>query len=389
MEFSALIVAAGSGQRAGSGPAKQWRSLGGRPVLHWSVAALLAAGARGLVVVIRPGDEAEARSVLADLCGWTLAMGGATRSLSVRAGLAALGQGSEATDAILVHDAARPFVTTAHVKALLLALTAADGAVPALDMADSLKRRREDQALIAAPRDGLLRVQTPQAFRRDVLLSAYGALPLDADVTDDAGVVEQAGGRVVAIAGDPVLFKLTVPEDFLMAEALAQALAPAPRRAVRTGLGIDAHRFGTGHELWLCGVKIEHDLGLIGHSDADAGLHALTDALLGAIGEGDIGDHFPPSDPQWRGVASEVFLRHAAGLVQAKGGLIINVDLTLICERPKIKPHRLAMRQRVADLLDLPLDRVSIKATTTETMGFTGREEGLAAQAIATVDMPL
>ena len=389
MEFSALIVAAGSGLRAGSGPAKQWRSLHGKPVLWWSVCALLTAGANRVVIVIRPGDEAEARTALTGLSGWTLTVGGATRSLSVRAGLAALEQDGEVAAAILVHDAARPFVSTAHVTALLEALTSADGAVPALPMADSLKRQGDDQALIAAPRDGLLRVQTPQAFRRDVLLAAYGALPLDAEVTDDAGVVEQAGGWVVAIPGDPVLFKLTFPEDFLMAEAIAQALSPLARRAVRTGLGIDAHRFGAGHELWLCGVKIEHALGLIGHSDADAGLHALTDALLGAIGEGDIGDHFPPTDPQWRGVASEVFLRHAADLVQAKGGQIINIDLTLICERPKIKPHRLAMRQRVADLLGLPLDRVSIKATTTETMGFTGREEGLAAQAIATVDMPL
>lgn len=384
MEFSAIIVAGGSGQRAGSGPAKQWRQVGGQPVLRWSVAAMLQAGAKPLVVVIPSGAEAEAKAALTGLEGWQHVIGGARRTDSVRAGLEALKASPQPIASVLIHDAARPFVRASHVSVLLDRLSEAEGAVPALVMADSLKREGAEGALTAAPRDGLYRVQTPQAFRFEALVKAYGTLPLDQEMTDDAGVLEAAGGRVLAVPGDPMLFKLTYPEDFMMAEALA-----ATRRAVRVGQGIDAHRFGAGEELWLCGIKIDHEIGLIGHSDADAGLHALTDAILGAIGEGDIGDHFPPTDPQWRGVASEVFLRHAANLVQAKGGVIINIDLTLICERPKIKPHRQAMRERVADILGVPVDRVSIKATTTEKMGFTGREEGLAALAIVSIDMPL
>ena len=384
MEFSAIIVAGGSGQRAGLGPAKQWRQVGGQPVLRWSVAAMLQAGAKPLIVVIPKGTEAEAKAALTGLDGWQSVIGGARRTDSVRAGLDALKASPDTIASILIHDAARPFVTAKHIGALLARLSEAEGAVPTLAMADSLKRQDADGHLTAAARDGLYHVQTPQAFQFEALVKAYDALPLHDEMTDDAGVLEAAGGWVLSVPGDPMLFKLTYPEDFMMAETLA-----ATRRAVRTGQGIDAHRFGLGQELWLCGVKIDHERGLIGHSDADAGLHALTDAILGAIGEGDIGDHFPPTDPQWRGVASEVFLRHAANLVQAKGGVIINVDLTLICERPKIKPHRQAMRERVAEILDLPVERVSIKATTTEKMGFTGREEGLAAQAIASIDLPL
>jgi 2-C-methyl-D-erythritol 4-phosphate cytidylyltransferase/2-C-methyl-D-erythritol 2,4-cyclodiphosphate synthase len=384
MEFSAIIVAGGSGQRAGSGLAKQWRQVGGQPVLRWSVAAMLQAGAKPIIVVIPRGAEAEAKAALTGLEGWQSVIGGASRTDSVRAGLSALKPNPHPIASVLIHDAARPFVTAKHIGALLDRLLDAEGAVPTLAMADSLKRQDPDGYLTASERDGIYRVQTPQAFRFDALVKAYDALPPHDEMTDDAGVLEAAGGRVLAVPGDPMLFKLTYPEDFAMAEALA-----GTRRAVRTGQGIDAHRFGAGEDLWLCGVKIDHEMGLIGHSDADAGLHSLTDAILGAIGEGDIGDHFPPSDPQWRGVASEVFLRHAANLVQAKGGIIINVDLTLICERPKIKPHRQAMRERVAEILCLPVDRVSIKATTTEKMGFTGREEGLAAQAIASIDMPL
>ncbi len=384
MEFSAIIVAGGSGQRAGSGPAKQWRQVGGQPVLRWSVAAMLQAGAKPLIVVVPQGAEAEAQSALEGLQGWHSVIGGTRRTDSVRAGLDALKASPHPIASVLIHDAARPFVTAKHIRALLESLSEAEGAVPALAMADSLKRQDDEGGLTATSRDGLYRVQTPQAFQFEALIKAYDALPLDAEMTDDAGVLEASGGRVLAVPGDPMLFKLTYPEDFAMAEALASR-----RRAVRIGQGIDAHRFGAGEELWLCGIKIDHEMGLIGHSDADAGLHALTDAILGAIGEGDIGDHFPPTDPQWRGVASEVFLRHAADLVLAKGGVIINIDLTLICERPKIKPHRQAMRERVAEILGLPVDRVSIKATTTERMGFTGREEGLAAQAIASIDMPL
>jgi 2-C-methyl-D-erythritol 4-phosphate cytidylyltransferase / 2-C-methyl-D-erythritol 2,4-cyclodiphosphate synthase len=380
MGFSAVIVAAGSGSRAGAGAAKQWRMLGGRPVLRWSTEALIAAGTREVVVVIPEGAEADAAEALTGLPGWRTVTGGATRSKSVQAGLHALSGPDD--EPVLVHDAARPFVTHKHVEALLAALDEADGAVPALPVSDTLKQEVNGHTMTAS-RVGLWRAQTPQAFRKLRLVEAYAAWSAEADPTDDAAVIEAAGGRVVLAPGDPMLMKLTWPEDFAMAERLAGAA-----RIVRVGQGYDAHRFGPGEAVWLCGVKIAHNAALIGHSDADAGLHALTDALLGAIGEGDIGDHFPPSDPQWKGVSSDRFLTHAVELVQARGGRVVNADVTLICEAPKIKPHRQAMRERLAELLGVPLDRVSVKATTTEGMGFTGRREGLAAQAIVSVETP-
>ncbi len=379
MSFSVVIVAAGGGTRAGPGLAKQWRALAGKPVLRWSVEALAAAGARDIVVVVSDDGESLAGAALAGLNGWRTTRGGATRAESVRNGLAVLD--GAADEPVLIHDAARPFVTAAHVADLLKSLEDADGAIPALPVADTLKRQGE-AGLTTTSREGLWRAQTPQAFRRDRLLAAYAAWS-SGEPTDDAQVVEADGGRVAIAPGDPLLMKLTFPEDFDMAERLAGAA-----RVTRTGQGFDAHRWGPGEAVWLCGVRIDHDQALIGHSDADAGLHALTDAILGAIGEGDIGDHFPPTDPKWKGAASDLFLMHAADLVAAKGGRLINVDVTLICERPKIKPHRQAMRERLAQILDLPLDRVSVKATTTEGMGFTGRGEGLAAQALATVETP-
>ena len=377
MDFSAVIVAAGSGSRAGPGTAKQWRVVAGKPVLRWSVEALLAAGARQVAVVLPPNGEVAAHEVLAGLGGWIPAIGGATRALSVQAGLAALTGPTD--EIVLVHDAARPFVTASHVKSLLEALQTADGAVPALAVADTLKRRDGDRT-ITVPRDGLFRAQTPQAFRKDRLLRAYAAW-MSGEPTDDAAVIEADGGTVALAPGDPMLMKLTYPEDFQMAETLAGA-----QRIVRIGQGYDAHRWGPGEAVWLCGVRIDHDKTLIGHSDADAGLHALTDAILGAMGDGDIGDHFPPSDPQWKGASSDRFLVRAVERMKARGGRLLNVDVTLICERPKIKPHREAMRTRLAELLELPLDRVSVKATTTEGMGFTGRGEGLAAQAVVSLD---
>ncbi|MBI1683722.1 bifunctional 2-C-methyl-D-erythritol 4-phosphate cytidylyltransferase/2-C-methyl-D-erythritol 2,4-cyclodiphosphate synthase [Caulobacter hibisci] len=382
MTFSAVVVAAGSGTRAGPGQAKQWRDLAGKPVLRWSVEALLAAGAADLAIVTDPTMQDVLGETLAGLDGWRFAPGGATRALSVRSGLAALAH-RPADEPVLVHDAARPFLSKAVVDGVLTALEDADGVVPALPVADTLKRAG-DAGATTTSRDGLWRAQTPQAFRRDRLLAAYAAWSGEAEPTDDAQVVEADGGKVAISAGDPLLTKLTYPEDFAMAERLAGGA-----RITRIGQGFDAHRWGPGESVWLCGVEIAHDETLIGHSDADAGLHALTDAILGAIGDGDIGDHFPPTDPQWRGAASDKFLIHAADLVRQRGGRLINVDVTLICERPKIKPHREAMRARLAEILDLPLDRVSVKATTTEKMGFTGRGEGLAAQAVATVETPL
>ncbi|RZJ96753.1 MAG: bifunctional 2-C-methyl-D-erythritol 4-phosphate cytidylyltransferase/2-C-methyl-D-erythritol 2,4-cyclodiphosphate synthase [Brevundimonas sp.] len=375
--FCAVVVAAGSGTRAGG--AKQWRPLAGKPVVRWSVEALLAAGAAPLVVVGPAGDQDKAEAALEDLDGWTYAEGGATRAASVVNGLSGLGDA--APEIVLVHDAARPFLSEAVIARLLAALETADAALPALAVDDSLRRGVDGAMAEGVSRDGLWRVQTPQAFRRAELRAAHAAWMGAEAPTDDAEVARAAGRTVRLVEGDARLAKVTRAEDFTMLEAMVGM-------RTRIGSGFDAHRWGPGASVWLCGVEIPHDQTLIGHSDADAGLHALTDALLGAIGEGDIGDHFPPTDPQWKGAASDRFLIHAVQMVHAKGGRIVNVDVTLICERPKVKPHRAAMRARLAELLDLPLDAVSVKATTTEGMGFPGRQEGLAAQAVASVELP-
>ena len=377
MSFLAVIVAAGSGTRAG-GP-KQWRLLGGKPVAQWSLEALLGAGAREVVVVIAEGQAAEAAAAFAGLQGWRTVQGGADRAASTQAGLAALADDDGLP--VLIHDAARPLLRIDHIERLLDALQGADGAILALPVADSLRRGEEGRISGTVDRGGLWQAQTPQAFRLGSLREAFAAMAPNAPATDEAEVVTRSGGRVALVPGDPRLIKLTYPEDFAMAEALLS-------RQTRVGSGFDVHRWGPGSSVWLCGVEIAHDQTLIGHSDADAGLHALTDAILGALGADDIGDHFPPEDPQWKGAASDRFLVHAADLVKARGGEIVHVDITLICERPKVKPHRQAMRERLAQLLTLPLDAVSVKATTTEMLGFTGRGEGLAAQAVATIELP-
>ncbi|MDK2746160.1 MAG: bifunctional 2-C-methyl-D-erythritol 4-phosphate cytidylyltransferase/2-C-methyl-D-erythritol 2,4-cyclodiphosphate synthase [Brevundimonas sp.] len=382
MSFSGIIVAAGSGSRAGGD--KQWRALGGKPVLRWSAEALLNAGADELVVVVAPGAEDRAAETLAGLSKWRTVAGGAVRAESVSAGLAALTCGPD--QSVLIHDAARPLLDRAVIDRLIAALDHADGALPALPVADSLRRGADGLMAGVVERDGLWRAQTPQAFRRDTIEAAYAAWTETEAPTDEAAVVQRHGGRVALVEGDPRLMKLTYPEDFAMAEAL---LSQQTRYQTRIGSGYDVHRWGPGGSVWLCGIEVPHDQTLIGHSDADAGLHALTDALLGAIAEGDIGDHFPPTDPKWKGASSDLFLLHAAQLVAARGGRIVNVDVTLICERPKVKPHRQAMRERIAGLLALPLDAVSVKATTSEGLGFTGRGEGLAAQAVATVETPV
>lgn len=379
MSFAAVIVAAGEGLRAGPGAPKAWRSLAGKPVLRWSTEALLSAGAGEIVLVVAPDRLALADEALAGLERWRAVAGGATRAASVQAGLAAVsGDGP-----VLIHDAARPFVTADHVRRLLSALDGAEGAIPALPVPDTLKR---GAGLVEAtvPREGLWRAQTPQAFGLGALRAAYDAWPGGQEPTDDAAVIERAGGRVALVPGDPMLMKLTWPEDFAMAERLAGA-----QRIIRIGQGLDAHRFGPGASVWLCGVEIPHDQGLVGHSDADCALHALTDAVLGAIGDGDIGLHFPPSDPQWKGASSDGFLAHAVARVAARGGRVLNADVTLVCEHPKIGPHREAMRARVAEIMGLAVDQVSVKATTTEGMGFTGRGEGLMAQAVVTVETPI
>lgn len=366
---TALIVAAGSGTRAGGALPKQYAVVAGKPLVAHAYAAFAAHPAVDeVVVVIAPGAEALA---LAALGAVRTVVGGATRRESVARGLAAVTGGR-----VLVHDAARPFVPAAMIDRVLAALDGAEAAIPVLAVADTLVR---DGAVV--PRDGLARVQTPQGFRVAALRAAHAGWPAGDEATDDAQMVRRLGGSVALVQGDAMLDKVTHPEDFAAAEARVTW-------ETRSASGFDVHRLEAGEELWLGGVLIPHDKGLSGHSDADVGLHALTDALLGTIAAGDIGTHFPPSDPQWKGADSAQFLQHAARLIADKGGRIDFVDLTLICEAPKIGPHREAMRARIGALLGLREDRVSIKATTTERLGFTGRGEGIAAQAVATVSLP-
>ncbi|MDN4632686.1 bifunctional 2-C-methyl-D-erythritol 4-phosphate cytidylyltransferase/2-C-methyl-D-erythritol 2,4-cyclodiphosphate synthase [Sphingomonas sp. PsM26] len=377
---AAIIVAAGTGARSGSAVPKQYAPLGGRAVLAHSYDALRRHPAIDrVVVVIGAGQETALKDAIGDVEHVT---GGATRRRSVLAGLEALGADVEH---VLIHDAARPFLSAAVIDSLLTALDTRDGAVPALPLADTLAR---DTALSGTllggtvSRDGLHRIQTPQAFRYPVVLAAHRNWRGD-EPTDDAQMVRAAGGAVALVPGDPMLEKITHPADFAAADARLEATL-----RTRMATGFDVHRLEVGEELWLGGVLIPHDKGLSGHSDADVALHAITDALLGTIAAGDIGTHFPPSDPQWRGADSAQFLQHAASLITDRGGIIDFIDLTLICEEPKVGPHRVAMRDRIADLLRLKPGQVSIKATTTERLGFTGRGEGIAAQAAATVRVP-
>ena len=373
----ALIVAAGSGSRVGGAVPKQYRRIGGKAVLAYAVEHLRRAGIGDVRVVIGEGQDALYREAVAGLGLPSPLTGGAERQDSVRSGLEALAcEGGAAR--ILIHDAARPFLPAAVVRRLLGALESHDAAVPVLGVVDTLARAAEALGDLV-PRDGLVRVQTPQAFRFAPILAAHRAWRGGA-ASDDAQIARAAGLDVATVAGDPALDKLTREEDFERAEARL-----ARRLVSRTGLGFDVHAFAEGEALWLGGIHLPHERGLKGHSDADVVLHAVTDAILGALGAGDIGDHFPPSDPQWRGAASSHFVEHARRLVEERGGRIDHVDVTLICEAPRIGPHREAMRSRLAALLRLPFEAVSIKATTTDRLGFTGRGEGIAAQAIATV----
>ncbi len=370
----ALIVAGGRGVRAGDGVPKQYRSLGGVAVLRHSVETFLAHPHVAAVrVVIHPDDRDRYAAAVAGLDLPAPVVGGDTRQRSVLNGLAAL----DATH-VLIHDAARPFVTEAMIDRVIEALGSSDGATPALPVVDSL---RTGDATVdgEVPRDRLHRVQTPQGFALAPILAAHRAAAPDA--TDDVAVAVAAGMTVALVAGDESAFKLTTRQDFARATRML-----APTMISRTAMGFDVHRFGPGDHLWLCGVRVPHTHGLIGHSDADVGLHALTDALLGCIGAGDIGTHFPPTDEQWRGASSDRFLAHACSLVAAKGGIIDHLDLTIIAERPKVGPHRAAFAERIAAITGCA--SVSIKATTTEGLGFTGRGEGIAAQGVASIRMP-
>lgn len=377
----ALIVAAGTGTRAGSALPKQYVPVAGKAMIAHAHAAFAAhPGIDAVALVVAPGQEAMARAAIGEV---PMVVGGATRRDSVARGLAAAAQAGASH--VLIHDAARPFLPAAVIDRVLAALLAHDGATPVLPVADTLAlgNATADGTLLGdvVPRGGLHRIQTPQGFRLGALQAAHAAWPDGEDATDDAQMVRRLGGSVALVQGDPMLEKVTYPQDFAQAEARAAL-------ETRTASGFDVHRLEEGEELWLGGILVPHDKGLSGHSDADVALHALTDALLGTIAAGDIGTHFPPSDPQWKGADSAQFLQHAASLIAAQGGQIRFVDLTIMCEAPKIGPHRAAMVARIADLLALSPDRVSVKATTTERLGFTGRGEGIAAQAIATVAVP-
>jgi len=374
MTTTALIVAAGRGERAGGDVPKQFRLIGGKPMLRWAVESLIRHPAvQSTRIVIAEGQQDSAKQALQGLDIGELITGGAERADSVRAGLEAI-----EADAVLVHDAARPFCPPPVVDRLLASLEFFEGAAPVLPVGDTLARIA-DTLGDPVDRAGLGRVQTPQAFRLGALRSAYdlwnGPSP-----TDETTVVRAAGMKVAAVTGDPALEKITLPSDFDRAEQwLAGRLTP------RTGMGFDVHAFSGNGPIMLGGLEVPHDRGLAGHSDADVILHAITDALLGAAGLGDIGEHFPPSDPQWKGADSSLFLAHAAALVRDKGGLIDHIDCTIIAEAPKVGPYRQTMRSRIAEILGLSVDQVSVKATTTEGLGFTGRREGIAAQAIASI----
>ncbi len=377
--FAILIVAAGKGVRAGGAVPKQYAPLLGRAMLRRTLDAF--AGFPLVQVMIGAGQEALFSAVTAGLTLPPAAVGGASRQESVRIGLEALA--SAAPDFVLIHDAARPLVSRRVIDGVITALeNGADAAVPHLPVADTL-RKQENGTWVTVPREGLMRAQTPQGFRFDTILKAHRDFAAQA-VTDDMALAALAGLKIVATPGEETNMKVTTPEDFATAEiALSARLGD-----VRTATGYDVHKFCDGDHIWLCGLKIPHSRGLEGHSDADVALHALTDALLGTIGDGDIGMHFPPTDERWRGATSAIFLAHAASLVRNKDGVINHCDVTIICERPKVGPQREAMRAKIAEILAIDIGRVSVKATTTEGLGFTGRKEGIAAQAIATVRLP-
>jgi len=371
---AAIVVAAGKGLRAGQPTPKQFALWRGKPVLRHSVEALSTAGVAPIIVVIPEGAEAIAAEALQGIAAVRCIPGGITRQDSVRCGLEALV--GDAPGQVLIHDAARPILPRAVIERLTGALAHLPGAIPVLPVVDSLCHAEDDgQMGPPARREALRRVQTPQAFRYAAILAAHRSWPGETNAGDDAQVAQAAGLAIALVEGDDALHKLTYASDF------GESTLPP----IRTGSGYDVHVLADGEELWLCGVKIEHHQGLAGHSDADVAIHALVDALLGAIGAGDIGQHFPPSDPQWRGARSDQFLAHAVGLVGKAGYAIGNVDVTLICEAPRIGPHREAMRARLAEIMGVAIGAVSVKATTSEKLGFTGRGEGIAAQAIATV----
>ena len=377
----ALIVAAGQGNRVGGEVPKQYRVIAGKTVLAHAHEALASHDAiDGVVVVVAAGQQDLAQALLGE--DVQVVVGADSRRGSVHAGLEAIAAAGGA-DIVLIHDAARPFLPPVVVDRLLDALMDKDGAIPILPVADTLVRGADGFMENTVDRAQLHRVQTPQAFRFPAILAAHRTWDTAHDATDDAQILRACGHDVMLVQGDERLNKLTYEQDFSRVQTLL-----APAFVTRVGMGYDVHRLAAGEPLWLGGVLVPHDRGLAGHSDADVALHAIVDAVLGALGDGDIGSHFPPSDPQWRGASSDRFLAHARDRVKAHQGRIDHIDLTIICEAPKIGPHREAMRARIAEILEVSIRQVSVKATTTERLGFAGRREGIAAQAVATLSLP-
>ena len=372
---AAVIVAAGRGTRAGDGEPKQWRVLDGRTVLARAVDAF--DGVDRVIVVLHPDDMVLGAELFRGMV--TLVAGGATRTQSVRNALDVLDP--EKISKVLIHDGARPLVSSALIARVLDALEDSPAAAPALPVADALWTGSEGRVAGLRPRDGLFRAQTPQGFHLTPILAAHRAFAGDAK--DDVEIALAAGLDVRIVAGDEDNIKITWPGDFERAERIARG-----RMDIRTGNGFDVHAFTAGDHVMLCGVKVPHDRALLGHSDADVGMHALTDAIYGALGSGDIGRHFPPSDPQWKGAESRIFLAHAIGLARERGFELSNADVTLICERPKIGPHAIQMASELSRITGVGADRISVKATTSERLGFTGREEGIAAIATVTLVRP-
>ena len=383
---AAILVAAGRGLRAGDGGPKQYRVIGGQTVIFRAMQPFCThPGVSVVQPVLHPDDASTFNAACAGLRHQPPANGGATRQASVHAGLEALT--SEKPDIVLIHDAARPFVSEALISRAIDAADRTGAAIPAIAVADTIKLIDADGNVADTPERARLRVaQTPQAFRYDVILEAHrrAAREGKSDFTDDAALAEWAGLTVATFEGDALNMKLTTPEDFVREEArLASLLGD-----IRTGTGYDVHAFGEGDHVMICGVRVPHTKGFLAHSDGDVGLHALVDAILGALADGDIGSHFPPSDAKWKGASSDRFLKYAVDRVTARGGRIANLEVTLICERPKIGPLRDTMRARIAEISGVDISRVAVKATTSERLGFTGREEGIAATASATIRLP-
>jgi 2-C-methyl-D-erythritol 4-phosphate cytidylyltransferase / 2-C-methyl-D-erythritol 2,4-cyclodiphosphate synthase len=383
---AAILVAAGRGLRAGAGGPKQYRTIGGQTVIFRAMEAFCRhPDVFAVQPVVNPDDAAAFNDAVSGLRHAPPARGGATRQASVHAGLEALA--SEKPDIVLIHDAARPFVTAAVISRAIDAAGRTGAAIPAVPVTDTIKLTSDNGDVEATPERARLRIaQTPQAFRFEIILEAHRRASRDgrSDFTDDAALAEWAGLTVATFEGDPANMKLTTPEDFVREEArLASLLGD-----IRTGTGYDVHAFGDGDHLMICGVRVPHTRGFLAHSDGDVGLHALVDAILGALADGDIGSHFPPSDIKWKGASSDQFLKYAVERVTARGGRIANLEVTMICERPKIGPLRDTMRARIAEIAGIDVSRIAVKATTSERLGFTGREEGIAATASATIRLP-